>query len=481
MTVGLPARPQSAGAIIAKLFVEVAAAVILLALFFRAFTTFDQSWDTVAYHAPWAARLMGLCDPSCFELAWFLEKRFQSFPILVEWLQGAAWWLTGRPEAINLPSFASLIALIVYLQIYWRVPWAWATLAFCAVPFVQIFATIAYIDLPTNVAAAIAVLALLSLLLNRDLTPAHLAIAALAVVFLGNSKTQMMPVAGLIAVAVVLGSTILSPAGLLSLRSYRGWLLGLLLGLALSATALRNLVVFGNPVYPVQFLGLPGVEYAFIDDQAPEYLRGLPHGLVWLFSIIEFSALDGRRIPYTVGNGEVPITAPSYRMGGYFGFYVLISLGLLAIAALRTERRIRMIVFSFVGVVTVVVAFLPASSELRYYMFWFLLILCLNLWLFLSPRVADWAGRAELGLAFKAITLCCFVAVVAWTGGDYLKPGPSLREALVERGIQQTIDTEIADGSVTCSHELQTAFLYADVFQPGRNYQIVQKRPPECN
>lgn len=457
------------------------AALLLLALGYRALTTFDLAWDTVAYHAPWAARLFGLCDVDCFTLWEPLERRFHSFPVLVEWLQGLLWRVTGLPETINLVSFCSLVALILYLRTFWEVPWTWATIALCAVPFVQIFATSAYVDLPTNAAATIALLAVVAVLLRRGLTLPHLLIAAIAIVFLGNSKTQLMLIAGLTAVALILASTSMSPASLLSLRSVRGWMLSLLLGLALSATAIKNLLLFGNPVYPVQFLGMPRVEFAFINDQSPEYLRGVPHWLVWPFSIFEFSALDGRHVPYTSGNGDVPATAPSYRMGGYFGFYVMISLGAIAIALHRSEARTRAWLGAFILAVTVVTAFMPASSELRYYMFWFLIIISLNLWLFLSPQASPWRGRDDLAVAFKAVVLCVLAAVVMWTGGRYLVPGERIEAVLVDTGVRQRIDTEIVDGSSTCIPELDTAFLYAEIFHPGRDYVIVQQSSPsEC-
>lgn len=54
----------------APTFASVFALATLVAVVVRAVRTVDPYWDTLAYHWPYAARIAGLCDRTCFELSW---------------------------------------------------------------------------------------------------------------------------------------------------------------------------------------------------------------------------------------------------------------------------------------------------------------------------------------------------------------------------------------------------------------------------
>jgi hypothetical protein len=66
-----------------------ATATVLGLLAVRAVAHGDDSWDTWAYHLPFAARLWDIVPRSSFEMDGHLEVLFRAYPVGVEWLQGA--------------------------------------------------------------------------------------------------------------------------------------------------------------------------------------------------------------------------------------------------------------------------------------------------------------------------------------------------------------------------------------------------------
>src|SRR4029079_13243095 len=105
-----------------------------------------------------------------------------------------------------------------------------------------------------------------------------------------------------------------------------------------------------------------------------------------------------------------PPSEPGYRMGGFFGAYVVVNLlGLLAALRLRPSRETKIAVL-FAGGATVIASVLPQSHELRYSLFWMLLLVALNLIVWSRERGTT-TGLVALGA----------LAIVAWsTGGTYL-------------------------------------------------------------
>ena len=190
---------NSASNRVSRSAITVLASIAIFFLVRRAFGSLDIAWDAATYHLPFAARRVGLCDEHCLILSAYFENIYRSFPPLADIIQGFFWKVTGRPEATNLASLSALLLLIAYLRRFWLIHWGLAVVAMLAIPMVQIHATSSYIDLMTNVAATIAVLSLLMIVLHPERVNWKLQIVAvLSMIFLGNSKTQMIPVAALL-------------------------------------------------------------------------------------------------------------------------------------------------------------------------------------------------------------------------------------------------------------------------------------------
>jgi hypothetical protein len=274
----------------------------------------------------------------------------------------------------------------------------------------------------------------------------------------------------------------------------RGWLLligfSFVAGSAIAASALHNVISYGNPIYPIEVhvagLSLPGPEAVMTpgDDSLALAWRNVPSPLRWLASVLELGGNADRPLPWTYDQGfciTAPVfedcalgTGPSFLMGGYFAAYVLFLIAFLAVQVCRPGMRERRLVLATIGAVTIVAAVLPHSHELRYYLFWIIVLIALNLICVFDPRYAPADSRvARPVLAFGM--LVALVSVVALTKGHYLAPtGPTMRSLLRDLQVDSRIE-RVADGSTVCvDPDWQPfTFLFAPVFHPGRIYSAL--------
>jgi hypothetical protein len=484
----------------------VAACVLSALLSARALLTIDPYYDTFAYHLPFAARMIGLCPSSCYRMNEFLETRFLAFPKLFELLHGAVWLLAGTPQVADVLNLAFLAAFAFYLRRAFAVPFAWTLVGLFAVPLIQIHVTASYIDLPLNLAVGVAILAIMNMVrLGGEFGWGPLSLVVACLAFAANSKLTMIPVAavlglvmlGLLATRLARGRA----AGPFRPGGGRGWLmligLSFVAGATIAGTALRNLICFGNPIYPVELhafgVSLPGLESALIpgdDSLAPAWLS-VPSPLRWLASVLEVGGYADRPLPWTYDQGLCltgPVledclggTGPSFRMGGYFAGYVLFLIAFLGVQMGRLGMRERRLVLATIGSETILAAVLPHSHELRYYLFWIIVLVALNLICVFSPRFAPASGSvARQVLAFgMLLTLAC---VVLMTKAHYLAPtGPTIRSLLSELRVDSYME-KVVDGDTICiDPDWQPfSFLFAPVFHPGRVYSALDGALGAC-
>lgn len=449
-----------------KVFSYGLALACILALGLRAWLVFDSSWDALAYHLPFAARLTGICDVECFQMRPWLEGFYPAFPRLVNVLQGIAWMITGRPEAANVISFSSLLVSVFYLTRVWKVPLDVAVLAFCAIPVVQIMSTSSYIDMTTNAAAFIGAMQVFKLAMS-DEKPSTQDFAWLvpAVVILGNAKTQMMPVS--LGIAVAFFAVLWAKRGFS--RGTGG--IAILTVLSLSATGIWNLYIFGNPVFPVALsigpFSLPGTIGAQASNSVPTYANSLPQPVRWLASVLEFRAYEYRYTPWTLGQGDVAQSEYSFRMGGYFVVLVLFCFGSIITFAKRLDRHEYRSLAVFLVVLSVAVSFMPASHELRYYMFWMMVIVGMTLWLSFV-KFSEYCNITRLGV------LAIFLSVFFISGGRYFNfdepDNVSLRKGL---GIDEVVGG-LGGKEVLCVGAENRAFLYSSAFYVEATHRTIQ-------
>ncbi len=488
-----------------------AALGILLALALRAAVSIDGSHDTWWYHLPWAARLAGLMPADGYTFDAATEARYAGFPVLMHWIQGQLWSLAGRAESANFLALGSLAVFALFLRLRFKVPLQLTLLALLAVPLIQIHSTAAYVDLPANLALTAAILMLLPLY-SRDapLTPGDVTICILACAVTAHSKLQLTPV-----VALVLAGGI----GALVLRWLRlpsrpplsgGRVLAASLAVALIAAAvlavpLRNLVLYGNPAYPFALKigpwtlnGPEGIQErhdALLRDlmaarspgpatapaapaqsQAPPAERSLPMGtdpLAWAYSVLEIGMepLSGRG-QWSIAGGQRPPLPERY--GGFFGWYVVYNLILLAalVARRRTERAEILTLFLAASLVA---SLMPAQVFLRYYMFWMILLVSLNLILLRPAGPAGATGTLGDGQrALGLVALGAFLLAVYATGADYVRPRFYFLEDLIAHRRDPQILAQVAGHPSSClvGEQAPRVFLYAPLFNPGTQYRL---------
>lgn len=426
----------------------------------------SQAWDVWYYHLPFAARLAGLVGPDAYLFHATNESRLAGFPLLVELLQGLCWRLTGRPEGANLVAMGSLALFLGFLRRSLRVPIHLAFLALMAVPLVQIHVTGCYIDLPSNAAAAALVLLVIRLHTTPEPLPRSAGLPLLVLAALvANMRFQLHPV---VALALLAAAPRLLPP-LVRSRDWRALGVLLLSVPLVGATFLKNAVLHHNPYYPMRLsLGgvvLPGPDTPY--SSSPVYLEHSPGAWRFLSSILEIGIRplgDGRR--WTVDQWA-PWDSPALRMGGFFGAYVVFHLGLLAWTVARDRgRRARVVGVGFAAF-TVVIASLPQSHELRYYLCWMMVLVSLNLWL-------TGGGEPRGGWRAPALGVACvgFLSVVlAVTRCGYVYPSGSTFAELVRDGVDAETVRAIGEGERVCLRREPRTFLYAAPFH-GRSYRV---------
>jgi len=486
--------------------VSAAACVVAVLLTARAVLTIDPFFDTFAYHLPFAARAAGLCPQSCYRMGELLEARYTAFPPVYDALQGVFWRLLGSPQAVDLLNIALLAGFAFYLRRTFAVPSAWTIAGFLAVPLIQIHLTASYIDLPLNLLIGIAVLAIFDI--QRDegqpgwRRPA-LAVACLA--FAANSKLTMFPVAAVLGgwlflvLAVRLRTESPRPGPDPTARS-RGWLVlfaaTAVSGAVVFASALHNLIVLGNPIYPVQLdiagLRLPGPEAVMApgEDSLAPYWRDIPSPLRWVASVLEVGGYGARPLPWTHDQGFwltawplepfETVMGPSFRMGGYFVAYVLFLLGFISWQVRSLRARQRTATITVFVLVTGLAAALPHSHELRYNLFWIIVVVALCLICAFAQTAAEPRRRAQGVLA--AGMLVALASVVLLTRGWYLMPTErNLADLRRDLGIERQL-RDVADGETICIDPgwQPFTFLFAPVFHPGRSYSVLDGAIGPC-
>ena len=369
----------------------------------KAFLHFPLDWDFLAYHLPGALATFGL---TTYTPEPRLIAVIAGFPPLPRVVAGSLVLATGRSSAagaLNVCAFAALVAGLFWLHgRSFRL--RWFLTALLGVPlFVFHFAS-GYVDLFAGcwLALSFAALAGLESGAPRVFASALLFVAALALAML--SKFQAWPIAGLIGMAGLWRFAALVRAG--RLGRARALALAGALVVALGAWPARNLIVFHNPVYPVEFPLAPGLfPNALVEADSgvfnlPRWLAPSSRPVRFAASVAEWNRFhSGERYFWSLDQGARanPADSPHHRLGGWFPW----TIAWLALGA-AFARRARLVpnsaLAAFVGGLALV-ALLPQGHELRY---WLFAPLTLALWTARGVESSTPSARRPLKLALFA-------------------------------------------------------------------------------
>ncbi len=473
-----------------ELILKGVAFIALLSLFLKAIIDIDQAFDTWWYHIPFAARLWNLVPADRYTNFVKEEFRYLGFPLLIEYLSGFLWWATRHVQAGNLVNYFCLILYCVFLQAYFKVPFYLSSLALLAVPLVQIHASTYYVDLPGAVFLSGVVLLTYRLFVldgNDADTPKDLLLIIILSTMAVNTKFQFIPLVAFV-LAIALARIVWIRWKLFrgqekTLRHLLTLLPTTILGGALIfATPLKNLAIYGNPFYPIRFevAGIVLNHDIGFYQHAADSVAEVPQVQRWLYSILEV------RSPLWNIDQWSPDPSLS-RLGGFFGAYVIFNLLLLVYLCWHHRSRASFMAIAVLVIMSAVTALAPQSHELRYYMYWMVSLVSLNLLLLAalerSPKPSRWLNFSSIGIACVAFLLI----VIIRTNFAYIAPTFHTLDTHFKYFFDPNILAQIQPDEDVClinrSQQYRKTFLYAPIFHRdlGYTYSIrAALEPEEC-
>jgi hypothetical protein len=456
------------------------ALVLIILLGIKAVVDGCEKWDSLAYHQPYAARLWGLITPDQYILTPNWESWYEGIALYGEFLQGFFWYITGRPESTNLVGYLSLVIFIYFLKCYFKIPLFLSTIALLAIPLVQVHATASYVDLPGNIGMSVLVLMTYRLYID----PKNFNRQDMLVLFLGaacatNIRIQLVPLVGL-ALSFAIFKIIRNMKE--SYDGSDGKKPNLIPQILIISTALiiifappiKNTLVHGNPFYPI---GIK-VGKTMLNSTRPLFSDKLIPGKEmtrierWLYSIFEIIPR-----PFFRGNWNHDSNSrgPDDRKGGFFGAYVLLNLLFLGYLFYKVRCRETKLALFLIVIISIFTMISPSSGKLRYYMFWMIVLVSLNLYLgthlFRKQELPKYINDASIGLIATSV----FVIVFFSTNTKYIVPTFISFNDIVERYVKKDVLEQVQSKKLKCMYRKFAPyhFLYISKFHPQSNYSIV--------
>ncbi|MGB5631231.1 MAG: hypothetical protein WBM86_00450, partial [Waterburya sp.] len=398
------------------------------------------------------------------------------------------WKITGRIQSTNLVSFLSVIGYFFFLRAYFKVPLYLSAIAMFSIPLVLTHASTSFVDLLGNVGTSILVMMTYSFYKNKQVPRTNeLFIAFLGAAIAVNTKTQLQPLVFFI---------------LFFSLSRLGWLywqckstvkqsiktlsLALLATAIIFASPIKNTVLYANPFYPIK------IEVAGIvlnHKLNPEAYEEGNRQLNWVKSVLEINA------PFFWTPDQWSNYPERSRRGGFFGAYVVFNLLLLlgffvreliqnkSLPKSEHSREAKFALLAAIAMSIVPLNF-PQSHELRYFMYWMICLVSLNLYLVSLPKNKQIWGR-WLQPKYMGLIYTIFVTIVlVKTHTLFVKPSFFTLDKYVDFGVKPEYLTQIKPNEEVCLISrhigedikiapivaLKYAFVYSSYFHPKMDY-----------
>ncbi|MDJ0595505.1 MAG: hypothetical protein QNJ72_36885 [Pleurocapsa sp. MO_226.B13] len=484
-----------------EIILSTIAIVLITSIFLKAILDVDNNYDPGWYHLPFAARIWGILPREMFigDEKWF-EPRFDGFPLLAHFLQGFFWKITGRIQSTNLVSFLAILGYFFFLRSYFQVPLYLSAIALFSIPLVLSHASTSFVDLLGNVGTSILVMMTYSFYKKKQLPQTkELLIAFFGAAIAANTKTQLQPLVFVILIVLGIRLVWLYRKPIRSApQLFKGLFLALLASTIIFATPVKNTVLYGNPLYPIK------IEVAGIvlnHKLSPEAYEEGNRQLNWIKSVLEINA------PQFWTPDQWSSDVERNRRGGFFGAYVVFNLLLLVGLTIRelilnqslpshNRRREAKVALATAIAMSLVPLNFPQSHELRYFMYWMICLVSLNLYLVSLPKNRQLLGR---WLQPKYLGLVCTVfltIVLVKIGNLYARPSLITLDKQVTFGVKTAFLAQIQPNEQVCllsrhiGEDVQTApiaalkyaFMYSSYFHPeiDFDYSIQAALNPEA-
>ncbi|MGI0479759.1 hypothetical protein ACN4EE_03105 [Geminocystis sp. CENA526] len=462
---------------------QIFAGIIVSFLFLKSIVAVDWTGgDSWMYQLPFAARFWGLVSPEQYIFEAEREPFYNTTTMLPNILQGFFWYLLGknRPQGANLLSFFSLIGYFIFIKYYLKIPYYLSVIAILAVPLIHIASTASYVDLFTNIGFSIVLIITYLLFIKEDfINYKNISMFILGGFIAGNSKYLLVPPLALVMAFVF--------ARILWLIFYRfnptNRLKNIAILLITTAvanvimflTSIKNIIVYQNPFYPLK-ISIFGYELNHIIVPSGDYMSDKIEAMSplqrWLFSLLEIGAFDERRPwHWTIAMDYVPLDADTFGMGGYFAFYVVFNVVLFAWLCRQKNPETRIALW-LVIIMSLVTPFLPFAYQLRYYMYWIMVLITLNLYLLIQQYEITknrWLKPQNYAYIAMAVMMI-FTTLTRW---DYTYPNTmSLEKFMIDR-VDQDVITMLEEKKEACLVGFTPlTFLYNSAFHEGKNYSV---------
>ncbi|MBE9044355.1 hypothetical protein IQ255_08055 [Pleurocapsales cyanobacterium LEGE 10410] len=482
-----------------EIILKAIAIILVISIFLKAIIDRDTNYDVGWYHHLFAARIWGIVPAESFLSEDLIEHRFAGFPLLAHFFQGLLWKLTGRIQATNLVGYLSLIIYFWFLKSYFQVPLYLSAIAIFTIPAVLTHAATSFVDLPGNIGVAVLMMMTYSLFKQSRLPRrGELLVAFLGAAAAVNIKPQLQPV--VFVVYCVVGIRLIwlyfkytSPG------KRKLWLtvpLAVVASGLIFATPLKNVALYGNPFYPIR------IEVAGIvlnHQLTPQTYDEGNRPQKWLQSILEINTPKWSPDQWNGGDARY-----LDRAGGFFGAYVVFNFILLVGLTIReqlqsaSKDKPRHATTALVTVLlmSLIPANFPQSHELRYLMFWMIVLVSLNLYLVtsLQYRVGKWLQPKYFGLVYLL-----FLAIVySRIDNYYFRPVFNSFEPYLKNTVKSELLTQMIPNARTCMisrhgvispnsvpfAQINNAFYYSAYFHPEIGYEYSIKAAvdkSQCN
>ena len=463
------------------------AIVIVVFLGLKCLISVDgTSGDTWMYQLPFSARFWGLISPQEYTFEAEREPFYGTSTMLPNILQGFFWRLFGleRPQGANLVSFLSLLGYFSFVKYYLKIPFYLSTITILAVPLIHIAATSCYVDLFGNIGLSITLIMTYLLYLREDfITAKNIIIFILGGFIAANSKYLLVPPLAIIMVFVflrILWLIIFRWSKSNNKNKLIKQIISLFLAMGFAniiifATEFKNIIFYQNPFYPIK-VSILGYELNHIIVPSSTYMsdkiQAMPAIQRWVYSLLEIGAFDERRPwPWTIAMDYVELQADTFGMGGYFGIYVVFNIVLFFWLCFNIKSETKM-ALGLVIIISIITPFLPFAYQLRYYMYWIITLITLNIYLSLKcvNLNNNWLKPDHLGYV-GVIIMLIFCILTRW---DYTYPNPlSLAKFMNEGRVNPEIFAKIKENESVCLVGFTPlTFLYNPQFHQGKNYFV---------
>lgn len=462
------------------------AVILIVAILLKAVLDVDNNYDPGWYHIPFAGRIWGILPKSMFigDEKWF-EPRFDGFPLLAHFLQGFFWRITGRMQSTNLVSFLSVIGYLFFLKKFFQVPLYLSAIALFSIPLVITHASTSFVDLLGNIGVSILVMMSYRFYQNHQLpTKVELLMAVMGSAIAANTKTQLQPLVFVILIIAGMRLCWLSWRHQVARKQlFKIFPVAFLASVIIFASPIKNTILYGNPLYPIK-VQVAGI--VLNHKLSPEAYEGGNRQLNWLKSVLDINT------PIAWTPDQWSDEVQRNRRGGFFGAYVLFNFLLLlgffgreliqnkSLPKSDRSQSAKLALLTAIAMSLPPLNF-PQSHELRYFMYWMISLVSLNLSLIALPKnklFAKWLQPKYLGLVY-AIFL---TIVLVKTQGFYVKPAFRSEAEYVKFGVKQQFLSKIQPNEQVClisKHigediksapiiPLKYAFVYSSYFHPEK-------------